>query len=159
MLDETARCPITAPREITGYLTEVNLRYGFGFIETDQGERIYVHASAFQAAGIEFVRMGQLVHCQASCREEGWQAFRILSVGANQKQMSGKLVEKPTAVEFGSIEAGDGIRVLVTAAIFKDSGFSWFEVGHGYAFAAIERGRGLQVIRIHARTNTGVNSA
>jgi cold shock CspA family protein len=155
MLGETARCPITTPREITGYLTEVNLRYGFGFIETDHGERIYVHASAFQAAGIDVIRIGQLIHCEAFRGEEGWQAFRILSVGASPKKMNGVLVEKPTALEFGSIEADDGIRVLVTAATFKDSGFSWYEVGHGYSFAAIEGCRGLQVVRVHGRTSVG----
>jgi cold shock CspA family protein len=145
----------TNPREITGYLTEVNLRHGFGFIETDDGTRVYVHSSAFQAAQIEFIRIGQLIHCEALRRDDGWHAIHILSVGANQKQMSGKLVEKPTAVDFGSIEADDGVRVLVTASVFKDSGFSWYEEGHGYSFTAIEGRHGLQVTRIHARTSTG----
>lgn len=145
-MHEAARSTWNAiPLEITGHLTEVNFRHGFGFIETDDGTRVYVHSSAFQAAQIEFIRIGQLIHCEALRRDDGWHATHILSVGVNRKQMSGKLVEMPSASEFGSIEADDGIRVLVTASVFKDSGFSWYEVGHRYSFAAIEAAMGCKL--------------
>ena len=53
---------------------------GFGFIEQEGGEDVFVHFSAIQASGFRSLQEGQQVQFDVVKGPKGWQAENVKSV-------------------------------------------------------------------------------
>ncbi len=54
---------------------------GFGFIEGDSGEDVFVHYSEIQTDGYRSLKEGQSVEFELAKADKGWRATGVRSVG------------------------------------------------------------------------------
>ncbi|MEE9614137.1 MAG: cold-shock protein [Thermodesulfobacteriota bacterium] len=62
----------------TGKVKWFNDSKGFGFIEQESGEDVFVHHSAIQAEGFKTLREGQTVEFELAEDEKGKKAINVI---------------------------------------------------------------------------------
>jgi cold shock protein len=75
--------------ELTGAIKWFDATKGYGFIRCDNGQDVLLHIVCLRASGFHGAEEGSPVRFQAIHRPTGWQAFRILSLGAGPVQERG----------------------------------------------------------------------
>jgi CspA family cold shock protein len=63
---------------ITGTVKWFNDKKGFGFIEQENGEDVFVHFSAIQGDGFKTLKEGQKVSMEVTQGEKGLQAVNVI---------------------------------------------------------------------------------
>ena len=63
---------------ITGTVKWFNDKKGFGFIEQENGEDVFVHFSASQGDGFKTLKEGQKVSMEVTQGEKGLQAVNVI---------------------------------------------------------------------------------
>jgi CspA family cold shock protein len=63
---------------ITGTVKWFNDKKGFGFIEQENGEDVFVHFSAIQSEGFKTLKEGQKVSMEVTQGEKGLQAVNVI---------------------------------------------------------------------------------
>jgi len=63
---------------VEGTVKWFNTEKGYGFIETDEGEDVFVHYSEIQAEGFKNLEEGQRVSFEVEQSPKGPQAVRVL---------------------------------------------------------------------------------
>jgi len=66
--------------ELTGTVKWFNAEKGFGFIEREDGEDVFVHFSAIQAEGFKTLEEGQDVQFEIVEGERGPQAANVVAL-------------------------------------------------------------------------------
>jgi len=88
----------------TGTVKWFNESKGFGFIEADEGEDVFVHFSAIEGDGFRTLQEGQRVEFEATSSPKGPRAERVTVVSEDQavsvvEEPAEKSVEAPEDAE------------------------------------------------------------
>ena len=70
---------------VTGKVKWFNDNKGFGFIEQDQGQDIFVHYSEIQGDGYRTLSEGEMVEFEVRESPKGPQATAVVKVGAKEQ--------------------------------------------------------------------------
>jgi CspA family cold shock protein len=65
-----------------GIVKWFNNAKGYGFIQRDSGEDVFVHHSAIQESGYKSLEEGQAVEFNVTKGPKGWQAVDVSKIGA-----------------------------------------------------------------------------
>ena len=68
---------------LTGRVKWFNNTKGYGFIQQDGGEDVFVHYSAIQEQGFKSLEEGQPVEFEVSQGPKGPQAERVIKIGGS----------------------------------------------------------------------------
>jgi CspA family cold shock protein len=63
---------------VTGTVKWFNDKKGFGFIEQENGEDVFVHFSAIKSDGFKTLKEGQKVSMEVTQGEKGLQAVNVI---------------------------------------------------------------------------------
>lgn len=74
---------------IIGKVKWFNASKGYGFIERNEGDDVFVHFSQIQSQGFRSLREGDLVQFSIEQGEKGLQATNVVLLGTNAKKNSG----------------------------------------------------------------------
>ena len=66
------------PTKSIGTVRWFNAPKGYGFIDTDSGDEVFVHHRAIQADGYRTLATGQQVEFIQTKSEKGWQAAEVV---------------------------------------------------------------------------------
>lgn len=74
---------------IIGKVKWFNASKGYGFIERNDGEDVFVHFSQIQSQGFRSLREGDLVQFSIEQGEKGLQATNVVLLGTSAQRNSG----------------------------------------------------------------------
>ena len=70
---------------ITGVVTSYSEKNGYGFIESDDGENLFVHYTGIEAAGFKTLTVGQRVSFMVAEGAKGPQAVKVTVLDNSQE--------------------------------------------------------------------------
>jgi len=109
--------------EVAGYVKSYDVTRGYGFVVPDDGkEDVLVHASCLKRDGFELMLEGARIVCEASQRDRGFQALRVLSVDNTTAVQSSQRPPAKTHVE------------VTPKGGFVQAKVKWFNRVKGYGF-------------------------
>jgi hypothetical protein len=147
----TGEHDVEQARVMAGFVKSVDVENWSARISMDSGEEVLMSRALLIESGLTTVELGWQYQLEAVHRFGLWWADKILAVfPMPYRNMIGSLVELPAGIVPGTIES-EGARVTVSKLTLELSGFSWFEVGHTYAFQSAAIRDRLHAVRIVSR--------
>lgn len=143
---------------VVGTVKWFNSVKGFGFLSPADGSRdVFLHLSCLRDAGFDSVDEGAVVTCEATKREKGLQAVRVLQIepgapGAASAAPRRSRPDNPNAggeAKFAPVEAkGDFVGATV----------KWFNPIKGYGFVSCGDGQKDVFIHMEVLRRRGVSA-